>query len=272
MTAENPSALIFDSGLGGLTVVSAIQNRLPNIHLTYLADNQYFPYGKRSPIEVIERVVFLIEKAMTRFDPSTIVIACNTASTLTLDRLRNTFSDTQFVGVVPPIKPAGERSVNRSIALLATSVTSSGAYTEDLIEQFASDCTFITITDPRLAMLSEDKLYGRSIDMPLLKQILQPLLTNCDIDTVVLGCTHYPHLVPEMQSLIPRHMEWLNPAPGVAEHLLSLLSSQSSPLSKAIENNPCQTAYFTDPDTPINPIKPVFKHYGFNNTHYFSAN
>ena len=222
--------LVFDSGLGGLTVVSALNNTLhdisADIEMCYLADNEVFPYGKLGTSEVIKRVTTLIAEAKKRIDPDIIIIACNTASTTALTSLRNTFPNTSFIGVVPPIKPAGLQSSSRKIGLLATDVTAYGEYTNQLIESYAADCEFTIVADPGLAILAENKLCNRKLNQQALRHTLQPLTQKPDIDTVVLGCTHYPHILPEMQTILPHIKNWLNPAPAVARHLKTILNKQ----------------------------------------------
>ncbi len=269
-----PRILIFDSGLGGLTVVSAIQDILPDIAICYLADNKLFPYGKLESCAVIKRVTSLLAESKKHINPNIIIIACNTASTTVLDSLRNSFPDTTFLGVVPPIKPAGQQSTSRKIGLLATEVTAFGDYTNKLIASYAPDCQFTRVADPDLAILAEDKLYNRAINLQTLRNTLYPLSQKPDIDTIVLGCTHYPHLLTEMRAVLPHIKNWLDPASGVARHLKNLLRQQNEDCGltdTAIDKKPLtaiaginKTAFLTSYSCSDKTINSVFSSYGFN--------
>lgn len=196
--------------------------------MVYLADNAWFPYGKRSEEALIGRLIRLVEAALDAHPCDAIVVACNTASTVVLDALRARFPQ-PIVGVVPPIKTAGEISRTRVIGLLATEATVSRPYVKNLVAQFAADCKLISIGSPRLAQMAEDKLRGVPVDRDALREILVPFFGGGDqVDTVVLGCTHYPLLLEELQAVSPLGIHWLDSSPAIARRLAQVLSELPS--------------------------------------------
>ncbi|MWP46517.1 glutamate racemase [Gilliamella sp. Pas-s27] len=201
---QSPSVLVFDSGIGGLSVYNEIYNKIPNAHYIYVFDNEMFPYGDKSSNFLINRVNSIIE-AVTKFYPIDLaVIACNTASTICLPNLRSKFSF-PIIGVVPAIKPASLLTKNKCIGLLATKATVERTYITDLIHQFAAHCTVKLLGLSELALIAENKLQGVTVDMKQLKELMQPWLRLRTIpDTIVLGCTHYPFIKTELQMIFPQ--------------------------------------------------------------------
>lgn len=217
-------ALVLDSGVGGLSVARAIRAALPELAIVYLADNAWFPYGKRSESALIERLVHLVDASLRAYACDVVVVACNTASTIVLDALRAHFA-LPIVGVVPPIKTAGEVSQTRVVGLLATEATVTRPYVGNLIAQFAQDCQIISIGSPRLAEIAEEKIRGEPVCLDELRGILEPFFgaSAPAVDTVVLGCTHYPLLIDALRAVSPRRVRWLDSAPAVARHLAQVL-------------------------------------------------
>src|SRR5687768_2715310 len=186
--------LIFDSGIGGLSVLRPIRALLPNAALVYAADSAGFPYGTRSAAEIEARVPALLGRLAERFDPQLIVIACNTASTIALDAVRAAL-DLPVVGTVPAIKPAAALSKTRTIGVLGTAATIVQPYVDRLAAEFAADCTVIRHGSAELVDLAEAKLRGETGDGEAYRTILDGLLCQPGgdrIDTVVLACTHFP--------------------------------------------------------------------------------
>jgi len=216
--------LVIDSGLGGLTVLADIRRLLPDIGVTYIADNAAFPYGQWSPGALAERLVRMAASACKARAYDAVVLACNTASTTSLAALRSALA-IPVVGVVPAIKPAGEQSTTRIIGLLATPATVDTPYVGELVAQFASDCHVIRVGPPDLADLAETHCGGRTVDEQRLSAILSPFFgaDAPDVDTVVLGCTHYPLLLDLLRPLAPKHVRWLQPGPAVARRLAQVL-------------------------------------------------
>ena len=225
-----PTVVVFDSGLGGLTVFAPIAASLPEARLIYVADEAGFPYGGRSEQDLLARVGRVIGAAIDRFRPVLVVIACNTASTLVLPQLRARFA-LPIVGTVPAIKPAAEQSRSRCLAILATEGTARRDYTRALIDQFAKDCRVIIHSPPALAPRAEAFLRGEGLDEQALLADIAPCFVAEDgtqTDTIVLGCTHYPLLLEAMMRLAPWTVTWIDPAPAIAKRVVHLLGSQAS--------------------------------------------
>ena len=225
-----PTIVVFDSGLGGLSVPSPIAASLPQARLVYVADEAGFPYGGRSEQDLLARVGSVIGAAMDRFRPDLVVVACNTASTLVLPQLRARFT-VPIVGTVPAIKPAAEQSQSRCFAILATEGTAKRDYTRALIDQFAKNCRVIIHSPPALAPRAETFLRGEGLDGQALLADIAPCFVNengSKTDTIVLGCTHYPLLLEAMKRLAPWPVTWIDPAPAIARRVAHLLGQTAS--------------------------------------------
>ncbi len=216
---------IFDSGLGGLTIAKKVLATLPHIDIIYLADHANFPYGSKST-EAIQKFSFdnlsFLEK---NFSPDIFCVACNTASTHALDHLRQTFKK-PIVGVVPAIKPAAQKTKTKVIAVLATPKTIQGEYLDDLIQQFAQGITVIRCGSQKLVELSEKKIRGQTISLSEINHEVASLLQHSEIDTIVLGCTHFPILLSELQSFFPSHVQFLDSSTAIAERIAFLFNEK----------------------------------------------
>lgn len=238
MTAVDPSAtlipdrtapvLVFDSGVGGLSILADIATALPAQPLVFACDNAFFPYGTKTETELVERVDAVLHALIENLRPQLVVVACNTASTVALPRLRSRFN-VPIVGVVPAIKPAAQLSRNRIIGLLATPATVQRPYTDALIREFASDCTVIKVGSRELVQLAEDKLRGARIAPAQLQPILAPFFADPlqQVDTIVLGCTHFPLLREELAAAAPVAVQWLDSGAAIARRVASLLPPAS---------------------------------------------
>ena len=210
--------LIFDSGVGGLSVLAAIRRLMPDAPIVYAADNAGFPYGTRSAAEIAARVPALLGRLAERYDPALIVIACNTASTIALDAVRAAL-DLPIVGTVPAIKPAAALSKTRAIGVLGTAATIVQPYVDRLAAEFAADCTVIRHGSAELVELAEAKLRGEVTDAADYARILDGLLARPGggaIDTVVLACTHFPLVQPELAAAAPRPLMFVDGNDGIA--------------------------------------------------------
>ncbi|VDZ54697.1 Glutamate racemase [Serratia odorifera] len=186
-----PTVLVFDSGVGGLSVYQEVRQLLPDLHYIYAFDNVAFPYGEKSEQFIVERVLEIVGAVQQRYPLAIVIIACNTASTVSLPALRARFSF-PVVGVVPAIKPAAKLTANGIVGLLATRGTVQRSYTHELIARFATDCKIELLGSSELVELAEAKLHGEEVPLAALKKILQPWLSMREPpDTVVLGCTHF---------------------------------------------------------------------------------
>ncbi|MFD2096892.1 glutamate racemase [Corallincola platygyrae] len=195
--------LIFDSGVGGLSVWQAIHSRMPELQPFYLMDNEAQPYGELADDYLVKRAVALISDAVAQCAPAMVVVACNSASTLVLPELRAKL-EIPVVGVVPAIKPAALQSKNKHIGILATPGTVARAYTQALIDEFAADCQISRLGSSELVLMAEQKLAGQAPSLPLLRQLLSSWAGIEGPDTIVLGCTHFPLLASEIQQALPQ--------------------------------------------------------------------
>jgi glutamate racemase len=217
MPAHRP-LLIFDSGVGGLSVLRPIRSLLPTAPIVYVADTAGFPYGTKSSQEIEARVPALLGRLAERFDPQLIVIACNTASTIALNGVRAAL-DIPIVGTVPAIKPAAALSETRVIGVLGTDSTIRQPYVDRLSEEFAFDCTVIRHGSAGLVELAEAKLRGIGAPPADYAHILDGLLGQPDgekIDVVVLACTHFPLVQEELEAAAPRPLRFVDGKEGIA--------------------------------------------------------
>lgn len=223
-----PTILVFDSGLGGLTVLREIVAARPDAHYIYVADDAFFPYGHHSEGEIIARVVPLIGELIAARAPDQVVIACNTASTLVLPHLRAAYQ-VPFVGTVPAIKPACATSKSKRVSVLGTRGTVQREYTRSLIRDFAEGCEVTLVGSKELAALAERALSGEVVDDRDIAGEIAPCFVGGDddpaarTDTVVLACTHYPLLLDRLIRLAPWKVAWIDPAPAIARRVSDLL-------------------------------------------------
>ena len=218
------TVLVLDSGIGGLGIATELRALRPDAPITYLADNAGFPYGDLAPGTLCARLTTLLAEAMACLQPGLVVVACNTASVVALAALRARFA-VPFVGCVPAVKLAAALSRTRCFGLLATPATVSRPYVADLVARFAPDCTVLSHGARHLAALAERRFAGLPVDPRALAAELQGLLGQPGaerMDTVVLGCTHYRLLLPELCRVAPG-LVWLDPAPAVARRASELL-------------------------------------------------
>jgi glutamate racemase len=226
--AHTPTILVFDTGLGGLTVLREIVKVRPDAHTVYVADDKHFPYGQHGEEWVIARVVPLIGELIDAHAPDLVVIACNTVSTLVLTQLRTAYH-VPFVGTVPAIKPACARSITKRVSVLGTKGTVKREYTQALIRDFSQGCEVTLVGSADLASLAEAALNGDAIsDGAILSQIKPCFVADmmdrtARTDTVVLACTHYPLLIDRLVALAPWPVDWIDPAPAIARRVSDLL-------------------------------------------------
>lgn len=234
--------VVFDSGVGGLSVLREARMLIHNHRFIYVGDDAGFPYGDWDGDALTDRIARIFDTLIETYNPSLAIIACNTASTQIMPALRNRFN-IPFVGIVPAIKPAAERTASGHISVLATPGTIARKYTLNLIEQFAIHVNVKLVGATRLARLAEEHLQGIPIDARLLKQEIAPCFVECEgrrTDIIALGCTHYPFLVNEMRKLAPWPVDWLDPAEAVARQAVRELQRTAN-------------------DTDINP-NPIARH------------
>jgi glutamate racemase len=223
-----PTILVFDSGLGGLTVYREIVKARPAANYVYVADDAFFPYGHHSEEAIVARVVPLIGDLIAEHQPAIIVIACNTASTLVLPRLRATYA-VPFVGTVPAIKPACAASTTRRVSVLGTKGTVKREYTQRLIRDFGGGCEVTLVGAAELASIAEAALRDEPVSDADVAHEIAPCFVDgaARTDTIVLACTHYPLLLDRMVRLAPWPVDWIDPAPAIARRTAELMGTAS---------------------------------------------
>ncbi len=231
------SVLIFDSGIGGLSVLRQARSFLSEHQIIYIGDDAGFPYGDWPETALIERILSLFDVLMDHYQPDGVIVACNTASTLIMPSLRQRF-DTPFIGIVPAIKPAAAQTASGLFSVLATPGTIKRQHTHDLIEQFASHCQVNLVGATGLARLAEQHMQGVAMDQELLAEEIAPCFVKNDAgqtDIITLGCTHYPFLINEMRKVAPWPVDWLDPAEAVARRACEQISSATQVDKTAIK-------------------------------------
>jgi len=231
-STRGPRVLVFDSGLGGLTVLARIAEARADAAIVYAADDAAFPYGALGEREVVTRVMSVMESLIARHAPDLVVIACNTASTLVLEPLRQRYRALPFVGTVPAIKPAAAASKSRLISVLATPGTVARDYTQALVREYAGDCEVALVGSARLASLAEEFMKGVAVDEAEIAREIAPCFIEREdrrTDFVVLACTHYPLLREHFARLAPWPVEYVDPAPAIARRVDALLGPAGAP-------------------------------------------
>ena len=220
---KHPSVLIFDSGVGGLSVYKEVKALVPQVKCTYLFDNEAYPYGELPQDTLIQRVNKLITHYVSHHHIDAVVIACNTASTIVLPTLRKQLS-IPIIGVVPAIKPASILS-KKAVGLIATPATVTREYTKDLVRDFSKDTHVEMLGSTRLVEMAEAKLRGVEVNLNQLSEILAPLIGH--IDVAVLGCTHFPLIKEEISSVLGANVSLVDSGEAIARRIQSLLNLKS---------------------------------------------
>lgn len=221
--------LVFDSGLGGLSVARAVREQMPSADIIYAADNFAFPYGDWSEPELIERIAGVIDELISLCEPNAIIIACNTASTLALEALRNRFQ-VPFVGTVPAIKPAAETSRTGLIGVLATPGTVEREYTRALIDTYAFNRDVTLHGCPKLAAMAEAALRFEAVPCKALREEIAPAFVKRNgrkTDVLVLGCTHYPLIAEQIAQAAPWPVTLIDPSSAIARQAAKVIDSSA---------------------------------------------
>lgn len=228
--AKHGKVLVFDSGMGGLTVAREIQALAPRLSVDYAADSGFFPYGDKSDEALRARLPMTARQLVDAANPDVFVIACNTASTLALDEVRAVL-DIPVVGTVPAIKPAAQQTRTGTIGLLATPGTVRRAYTAQLIEDFASEVRVILHGSVALVRMAEEIASGAAVAMDAFREAQAPLFDadgGQDIDTIVLACTHFPLIRGELAATVPHPVTYVDSGEAIARQTLRVLPSSPS--------------------------------------------
>ncbi len=222
MTNNNPIGL-FDSGIGGTSIWSAIQELLPNEDTIYLADSKNAPYGQKTKDEIITLCIKNTELLLD-LNCKIIVVACNTATTNAIKELRAKYT-IPFIGIEPAIKPAAIHSKKHIIGILATQGTLNSTLFNETAEQF-KDTKIIEQIGHGLVQLIENGEINSSEMNQLLHSYLQPMI-EANIDYLVLGCSHYPYLIPQIKKILPKHIKIIDSGEAVARQTKNILNEKA---------------------------------------------
>lgn len=257
--ASDAPILFFDSGVGGLSVLRAAQLALPQAPIVYAADFAGLPYGNKTEIQITARVAGLLGRLVERFQPRLVTIACNTACTIALNEVRAAL-DIPIVGTVPAIKPASEQTQSGVIGLLGTAATIRQPYVDELQRQFASDMTLLRYAAPELVQAAEAKLRGETVPDTIFAGAISALRDQPggqDMDTVVLGCTHFPLVQEELADAAGPAMRFVDGAAGIARRIGVVTQGQQWP-----EELPEAIFVSTGTLADAEPYKPALAAYG----------
>ena len=258
MVVSSSPILLFDSGVGGLSVLGAVRAALPDAPIIYAADNGGLPYGPKSEAEVAARVCGLLGRMSERFKPRLICIACNTASTIALGMVRDVLA-VPIVGTVPAIKPAAEMTRTGTIGLLGTAATIRQGYVDKLEAEFASDKRLLRFAAGELVGAAEAKLRGQAVDPEVFQRAAAGLRDQpggAEIDTVVLACTHFPLLTDELAEAFGPQVRFVDGAAGIARRIAYLTRDQTM-----VRSAP-DFALFTRADEGLALLQPALASYG----------
>ena len=251
--------LVFDSGVGGLTILAGLIDEMPSHQYIYYFDNERYPYGELDETEVITRVTAIVLQAHQKHSLDLVVIACNTASTVVLDKLRTMFSF-HIVGVVPALKPA-RKIAKKGIALIATPATVKRNYVDDLIQLYSSDMAVIKVGSTQLVNMAEEKLQGIDVNISELERILEPVVGVVDVG--VLGCTHFPLIKKELQIAAQDSITFIDSGEAIVRRVSHLL--QDVVITRKMQN----VIYSTEPIVTSDTFASVIHRYGFSQINHF---
>jgi glutamate racemase len=258
MVESSSPILLFDSGVGGLSVLGEVRKVLPDAPVIYAADNGGLPYGPKTEAEVAAWVCGLLGRMSERYRPRLICIACNTASTIALGMVRDVLA-VPIVGTVPAIKPAAEQTRSGSIGLLGTAATIRQAYVDRLEAEFAADKRLLRHAAPELVSAAEAKLRGEAVDPAAIARAVAGLRDQPGgeaIDTVVLACTHFPLLADELAKGFGPGVSFVDGAAGIARRIAHLTRSQK------FERTRPDFALFTRAEPDLARLGPALAQYG----------
>ena len=259
---ESGRVLVFDSGMGGLTVAREIAALAPHIAVDYAADTGFFPYGDKSDDALRARLPEVAARLVEVARPDVFVIACNTASTLALEEVRARL-DIPVVGTVPAIKPAAAESKSGVIGLLATPGTIRRAYTARLIEEFASNVTVILHGSVELVRLAEAFAVGERYDPAGFGKAQDPIFqakAGDQVDTIVLACTHFPLVRDQLSAAAPRPVRYIDSGAAIARQTMRVLGATEADAGEAVSGR----LYVTGAPEAHQRLIKVCKRFGFD--------
>ena len=262
---RTPRALVFDSGLGGLSVLAEIERLRPDVEIVYAADDAAFPYGRLSEAALVARVESVMARLIGETEPDIVVIACSTASTLALPPLRAAYPRLPFVGTVPAIKPAAAASRSGLISVLATRGTVARDYTQALVRDHAAGCEVTLVGSRLLAGIAERVMRGEAVEDDEIAREIAPCFVERDgrrTDQIVLACTHFPLILDRIERLSPWPVGFVDPAPAIARRLDALIGP-ARPRAPATQDG---AAIFTSGDEPEPALQKTLRLYGLTFT------
>lgn len=224
MTSKDAPIGVYDSGVGGLSVLRAIHSQLPHENTLYFADQAKVPYGER-PLEEVRQLAEGVTRMMMAEGAKLIVIACNTASAAALKHLRSLYPDYPFVGMEPAVKPAAEQTLSGKVGVLATPSTFQGELYASVVERFAQDVQVFQSTCPGLVRQIEKGFLETPKTHRILKEAIEPMLKE-GVDTFVMGCTHFPFVIPLIRKIAGEDVRVIDPAPAIARQTKRVLTQQ----------------------------------------------
>jgi glutamate racemase len=260
-TPRAPRALVFDSGLGGLSVLAEIRRLRPDVEIVYAADDAAFPYGRLSEGVLVARVETVMARLIADLEPDIVVIACSTASTLALAPLRAAYPGLPFVGTVPAIKPAAAASRSGLISVLATRGTVARDYTHALVREHAANCEVTLVGSPVLAIIAERVMRDEAVDEAEIAREIAPCFVERGgrrTDQIVLACTHFPLIVDRINRLSPWPVGFVDPAPAIARRLDTLIGAPGAGRPISGEG----TVIFTSGDPPQPALQRTLRLFG----------
>lgn len=258
--SKNAPLLFFDSGIGGLSVLSAVRTALPNAPIVYAADYAAMPYGSKSEAEIAARVPALLGQLVERYQPRLVIIACNTACTIALSHVRASLN-IPVVGTVPAIKTAALATQTGVFGLLGTAATIRQPYVDRLEAEFAQDMLLLRHAAPELVLVAEAKMRGEQIDPAVFTNAIAGLTTQNHgnkMDVIILGCTHFPLLQEELAKAAKTDVQFVDGAVGITRRILHLTQGQPWP-----EENQPLTFASTSTHKDVEPYKTTLREYGF---------
>ncbi len=252
--------IIYDSGIGGLSIAREIRRTVPDARLSYACDNAFFPYGDKEQTWLKERITTYVQNIVHTTSVDALVVACNTASTLALAHLREIY-DFPIIGVVPAIKPAAEQSATQDIIVLATPNTSETPYLHDLITRYAPRAHVHLIAHPELADVAERFFWDDTIDDAIITDVCARIRTYAHADTIVLACTHYIFLQKTLQQKLRKTYNWIDSCSAVARQTARALQGV-----EGTANEQHNTCFVSKPlKNPAHLAR--MKEYGFTHVH-----
>ncbi|QJC31776.1 glutamate racemase [Enterobacteriaceae endosymbiont of Donacia tomentosa] len=250
---------IFDSGLGGVTILKYIKEVFFNVNFIYLLDNKYFPYGNKSQHFILQRLIQILKKISYYYNISLAIIACNTASVSSFPQIKKYFNF-PILGIFPVINLAIKNTQNKIIGLLATDTTLKNLQIKKKIKFFSKNYTIETLSSKKLVFLAEKKLLGYKLILNEIKKIFVSWFNLTKFpDTIILGCTHFPLIINELKVILPKNIKFVDSKKDIIINLINLEKK-----IKFVSNQKQNIVFYTQQNSYIKKTKLYFLNNGFN--------